>query len=156
MDEGTKVPEPGAILVAVDFSEGAAGAVREGRRLARRLGAPLELLHVAERAAWEPDGAVAAWLSHVHECNATLRLRHGIAWAQIVRDALERPPLMVVVGSHGRRGFQSLAPGSTTSLLLTRCPVPVLVAVAGPAAPPSPDPSVSSFPRPNGGHPSRP
>jgi nucleotide-binding universal stress UspA family protein len=120
----------GPILVATDFSDGSAAAVREARSLAAALDAEVIVLHVAGAALWQPDGAVAAWLARVGMDPGGMTLRFGVPWAQIVRCAVEVGACMVAVGSHGRTGFHPLAPGSTAAQLLTRCPVPVLV-VAG-------------------------
>ena len=117
----------GPILVATDFSEGSAAAVREARSLAAALDAEVVVVHVSGAALWQPDPAVAAWLARVGVDAGSMTLRFGVPWAQIVRFALEVGACMVAVGSHGRSGFHPLAPGSTAAQLLTRCPVPVLV-----------------------------
>ncbi len=128
----------GPILVATDFSDGSAGAVREARDLAAALGTEVMIVHVAGAALWQPDRAVRAWMSEAGVDPGGLTLRFGVPWAQIVRCALEVGASLVAVGSHGRTGFHPLGPGSTAAQLLTRCPVPVLV-VAGRVRPGAPE-----------------
>ena len=138
-DRRKRLNQPaGPILVATDFSDGSAGAVREARDLAAALGTEVVVVHVAAAALWQPDGAVRAWLSEVGVDPGGLTLRFGAPWAQIARCALEVGASLVAVGSHGRTGFHPLGPGSTTAQLLTRCPVPVLV-VAGRVRPGAPE-----------------
>lgn len=117
------------ILIATDFSEGAAAAVREGQVLAARLGAEVELLHVVETPG-EGTGEAPCSESAPGSGTTPVTLRSGTAWLEIVRRALETQPLAVVVGSNGTRGFHPISPGTTTLKLLVRCPVPVLVVPA--------------------------
>jgi nucleotide-binding universal stress UspA family protein len=49
------------------------------------------------------------------------------AWEAIVEHANDKLADLVVMASHGRRGFQALLLGSETQKLLTHCTIPVLV-----------------------------
>ena len=49
------------------------------------------------------------------------------AWEAIVAHADDKQADLVVMASHGRRGFQALLLGSETQKLLTHCTIPVLV-----------------------------
>ncbi len=135
---------PGKILIATDFSDGAAAAVQEGRVLAARLGADVELLHVIDVTTDDPNEGQHAESDGSGGPNVVVR--EGTPWLEIVRRALETDPLAVVVGSNGTRGSHPISPGTTTLKLLVRCPVPVLVVptrIAGQT--PSADPTRTSF-----------
>ncbi|QPF72981.1 universal stress protein [Roseateles sp. DAIF2] len=49
------------------------------------------------------------------------------AWEAIIEHADRNQADLVVMASHGRRGFQALLLGSETQKVLTHCTVPVLV-----------------------------
>lgn len=49
------------------------------------------------------------------------------AWEAIVEHADNKLADLIVMASHGRRGFQALLLGSETQKLLTHCTIPVLV-----------------------------
>lgn len=131
------MPEGWMILVATDLSDCAEAALAEGRALAGRLGAVLSVVYVAEpgsRPATELDAALAA-----HGlARQDVVVRTGTAWLEIMRLAVQLQPVAVVVGSHGRGGYQPLSAGSTTQRLLARSPVPVVV------VPHRPEPKLST------------
>jgi nucleotide-binding universal stress UspA family protein len=142
------------MLVGIDFSDGAALALAEARRLTDRLGADLELLHVEETqgpAGWRDDPGVRAWLAALGVDAAGLTVRRGQPWVELARHARETEPVLVVVGSHGVSGFQPVALGSTAARLGVSSPFPVVVvtraaargrhgaAAPSPAAAASPD-----------------
>ncbi|HEX2011438.1 MAG TPA: universal stress protein [Roseateles sp.] len=49
------------------------------------------------------------------------------AWEAIIEHAGRNQADLVVMASHGRRGFQAMLLGSETQKLLTHCTIPVLV-----------------------------
>jgi nucleotide-binding universal stress UspA family protein len=53
-------------------------------------------------------------------------VRHGHAWIEIVRHALEISAAVIVLGSHGASGVQPLSLGSTAYRVALRAPCPVL------------------------------
>jgi nucleotide-binding universal stress UspA family protein len=61
------------------------------------------------------------------------RLVEGDAAAEIVRAARETKSDVIVLGTHGRRGFRRLVLGSVAEKVLRLAPCPV-VTVKGPAA----------------------
>ena len=122
MDEGGT-----CVLVGIDFSEGAMGAVREARWLARRTGLSLQALHVAgSGASWRPDRLTRVWMGAASVELSTLLVRRGLAWVEIVRHAKEVSAAMIVLGSYGASGVQSVTLGSTASRVALRAPCPVL------------------------------
>jgi nucleotide-binding universal stress UspA family protein len=58
----------------------------------------------------------------------------GRAADEIVRAAKEWPADLIVMGTHGRRGFKRLAMGSDAEMVLRLSPVPVLVVREKPEA----------------------
>ena len=115
------------VLVGIDFSEGSLGALREGRWLAGRAGLELQLLHVSEHGApWKPDAPEWDWLKAVPLETGGVLVRQGRPWVEIVRHAHEVSAAVVVLGSHGASGVQSMTLGSTASKVALRAPCPVL------------------------------
>ena len=49
------------------------------------------------------------------------------AWEAIIEHADRNQADLIVMASHGRRGFQAMLLGSETQKLLTHCAIPVLV-----------------------------
>jgi nucleotide-binding universal stress UspA family protein len=120
----------GLVVVGTDFSEASGTALTEARRLASLLQAVVQVVHVAEAGSdgWvEPDEAVA-WLAAADLEADALIVRFGGSWVELARYATEVSPLLLVVGSHGRSGYQPLTLGSTASRVSVhaRCPVVVV------------------------------
>lgn len=118
----------GPVVVGTDFSEPAAAALAEGRRLAALLNVAVEVVHVVDGApatAWREGGRADAWLRGVDLEVGALTIRFGSAWVELARFAEEVSPVLLVVGSHGLSGYQPLAVGSTASRVSmhARCPV---------------------------------
>jgi nucleotide-binding universal stress UspA family protein len=116
----------GPVMVGTDFSDTAAVALAEARRLARLLGAAVEVVHVVDGSEVEGWGAGAdAWLRAAAVEPGELVVRFGSPWVELVRYAAETSPALVVVGSHGLSGYQPLTVGSTASRVTvhSRCPV---------------------------------
>lgn len=124
------------ILIGVDFSAGAAQALTEGVRLAQRLGTAIRVVHVVERYG-EREGLLAIeagdWMERCGLSRDALEYGTGVPWVELTRAAAESGASMIVVGSHGRTGFQPLALGSTAARLAVRagCPVLVVASSAG-------------------------
>jgi nucleotide-binding universal stress UspA family protein len=120
----------GPVLVGTDFSESARMALTEARRLAELLGTRLEVLHVVEggiTAGWGDAGEAGQWLRGAGLEPDDLVVRHGSAWVELSRYAAEVAPVLVVVGSHGRSGYQPLAIGSTAARVAVHARRPVVL-----------------------------
>jgi nucleotide-binding universal stress UspA family protein len=117
----------GPIVVGIDFSAGARAAVGWARELARQLAVPLSAVHVSERSdpGWHPEQL--RWMAEVGVDPDALIVRRGVAWIELARFSETIDASFLVVGSHGRSGYQPVVPGSTTVLLLTRSHQPVVV-----------------------------
>jgi nucleotide-binding universal stress UspA family protein len=133
------------VLVATDFSAGAARAVARAARLPMGRGAALTILHVLpvgrthdERtrlaAAARRALAVATRMARQRvrrsgQADIAIRplLAAGHPVAEIVRSARRCGAELVVVGRHGERTFRDLLIGSTAERVIRRGDRPVLV-----------------------------
>jgi len=137
-----------SILCPTDFSEFAASAFAESVRLARWFGAkvtvvhvmpfavpiagdmgyvplPAETGHVARRAKLEELQRFVDATEHT-AVPIGLVCRQGDPCDEIRAAAQETGADLVVMGTHGRSGFNRLVLGSVTEALLNRPPAPVL------------------------------
>ena len=142
----TKFP-PTAILCPIDFSEPSRRAFDQARRLADRHDARLTVLHVLPLEAMVPftDEVPAAWSSGVtaaERARVTSQVARFLGTAAtavhtlavVVRKGLVVPEILdeahgadlLVVGAHGRSGFDRLVLGSVTEKLLRKATCPVL------------------------------
>ena len=138
------------ILVATDFSDSATGALEWTRTLARACGGEIVLLHVVDLAStWIPlsgpavfpapappevvervEGLARASLDAAAEDAQEIAqriVRTGHAREVIPAVAREVGADLVVVASHGRRGFSHLFIGRVAEHVVWHSPVPVLV-----------------------------
>ncbi len=131
-----------SILVAVDFGSTSQRAYEAAIDLASRLRAPLEIVHVCapvpttvtdesaytapvrERLAGLVDNATSRGVT----ARAHLKLETPVFGLLEIIDQLE--PMLVVVGSHGRRGIQRALLGSVSDALAHRSAVPVVIVPA--------------------------
>jgi nucleotide-binding universal stress UspA family protein len=143
------------ILCPTDFSEFSREAMKRAVSLAGWFEARVTALHVAPRTpwAWPADGygtctpiagnLIRAWqaedakdLAHFVEPflgGAPIdKLRaEGDAWREIQAAAEALPADLVVMGTHGRSGFERLLLGSVTEKVLRVAPCPVLTVGLG-------------------------
>ncbi len=136
------------ILVPTDFSEGAARALAWARALARAFGAEILLLHVVDLAvAWMPVGGLGSMPAPVppefverltkdvqtaldamaHDAVEVTRrqFRNGHPREVILDVAREVRADVIVMGTHGRRGFSHLFIGSVAEHVVRHARVPV-------------------------------
>jgi len=128
------------VLVATDFSAASDAALMYGRALARRFGATLHLLHVADNPFLRPTIADPYALA-----SATDRLLHErlteddrAGGARAVMKTSDRPPDtiteyartsaidLIVMGTHGRGAMSRLLVGSVAERVVRTAPCPVL------------------------------
>jgi nucleotide-binding universal stress UspA family protein len=84
------------------------------------------LEELEKRAGEMLDGARQRAVSAGVQCDAVVRA--GLyPYEEIIRMATERKGDLILMASHGRRGFQGLLLGSETVKVLTHCTIPVLV-----------------------------
>lgn len=139
----------GAVVAGVDGSQASLAAVEIAASEADRLGAPLEIVH-----AWQVpvqwDTALGAYgsdvdtLEQIHRdlldeaiefarglgAKPTGRLETGPA-AEVLRR-IGRTSVLLVVASHGSRGFAQFFLGSVSHDLLVEPPAPVLIVAPAP------------------------
>lgn len=140
------------IMVPVDYSDCSRVALEYAADLAKKLGVPLDVVHVWDRPSFVTDkvmvrdaaGAERSLIQMIAE-NAEAEMASFIKSAKIPADLqVERHLLsgepasrvleelrqgrhdLVVVGTHGRSGFQHLLLGSFAEKLVRHAPVPVL------------------------------
>lgn len=118
------------ILTGIDFSEGSAAALRQARTIADRGGGTLAAVHVQEYAATEEgetqtNGRV--WAASRGVPLDDYQSRKGVPWAELVRLAESLKASTIVLGSHGKSGYQPLALGSTVTRVVLLAPCPVLI-----------------------------
>jgi nucleotide-binding universal stress UspA family protein len=136
------------ILCPTDFSEFSVRALRHATALARRFGARLTVLHVIPQ--WVPYTHAPAYFPGPMLANPALcrhveqdvrefaapaieagvpvetMLREAEPWREIQAVAEELPADLVVMGTHGRGGFEQLLLGAVAEKVLRRAPCPVL------------------------------
>ncbi len=151
------------ILVATDFSPDSERAIDAALELAHGNGGQVTLLHVYEMPphstpylgmyvpAPELTADIVADTRRALEAQKARRATEGvaieIAWAagtpaseaaaEIVRYAAEHDFDLIVVGSHGRRGFRRLVLGSVAEAVVRTADRPVLTVHAHAATSPS-------------------
>ena len=142
------------IVVGLDGSELAEGALRSGAELAKALGIPLHLVRVADLATvhWgateasdsyaalsqEMEREQSAAASYLEVMAAPLRdeglavtteVRAGTAARELLR--LSTPNDLIVVASHGRHGLERLLLGSVAEEVARKAAGPVLITRVG-------------------------
>ena len=142
------------ILVPTDFGAASAAALAVALTLASKFDAEVTLLHTWEIPAhpstdhaagsidladiMEKDatGALAAALEHLQASlpRAKSVLKMGLPWQEIISAVQDLKVDLVVMGTHGRRGFNHLVLGSIAEKVVRLCPVPVLTVRGAPAA----------------------
>lgn len=143
------------ILCPIDFSATSARALTYAIALARWYDTSLEVLHVApaferglppaddvaasEQLIAEIEGAIAA--AGATSLEARALAQEGRADAIIVGRARELPAGLLVMGTHGRSGFNRLLLGSVTEKVMRQVTCPVLT--VPPAAPQKADSPVA-------------
>lgn len=146
------------ILVATDFSEWSAVALRTAISLAERMGASIDVVHV-----WEPSASIpietmltevstgaprtlgeiarreaARRMTHFLEAEGSTsvqlgsRIEVGRPDEVLVTLAEQEGHDLIVIGTHGRSGLARVLMGSVADRVLRHAPCPVLT-VRGPA-----------------------
>jgi nucleotide-binding universal stress UspA family protein len=141
------------ILCATDGSKRSAHAVKTAAVLAHDAGSMLTLIHVTPdyRTPYYPDGVMIDWPSEkdyrrdckaaaekVFEKDSAIAQKEGVSVDtvhlfgdspadEILATAKRAKADLVVMASHGRKGFEALLLGSETQKVLARTLVPVLV-----------------------------
>jgi nucleotide-binding universal stress UspA family protein len=149
------------ILCPVDFSESSDRALDYALSLAKHHGGQVSVMHVLPRALADQDAypylaepvplgvetrerAFQQLGRFVHRAlargvGADVILEDGDVVEEVLRKSERVPADLLVMGTHGRRGFRRLLLGSVTERVLRRSRVPVLSITPGSQAPPSED-----------------
>jgi nucleotide-binding universal stress UspA family protein len=140
------------ILCPVDFSEFSESVLAYAAVFAKLFTSEVTVLHVFATAVPATSSATyPAWLLQVPEAQKAIadelqvllaplastgvtvrtRIAEGNTAAAIVRHAAEHDVDLVVMGTHGRSGFDRLALGSVAEKVLRKAPCPVLTIPPG-------------------------
>jgi nucleotide-binding universal stress UspA family protein len=144
--EGMSAMHMQTILHPTDFAEPSQAALRFAVALARDYGARLVILHAVEtmgpenvtygEAVSRPQPEAyrqRLWedVREVRPADALVPLEYVLAEGDpataIIQMATERRCDLIVLGSHGRRGWRRLLEGSVAEQVVRRAPCPVLV-----------------------------
>jgi nucleotide-binding universal stress UspA family protein len=140
-------PQIHNVLVAVDFSEYSAAALRYGMFLAESFSANLILAHAAEPYICAEDLAAGLTVSAVDarcieiqtakleslrqtvktSVSAVSVVTKGTPWSQIVAMAKTSNADLIILGTHGRTGLKHALMGSTAERVVRHAACPVLV-----------------------------
>jgi nucleotide-binding universal stress UspA family protein len=144
------------ILHPTDFSEQSEYAFRLTCALARDHGARVVLFHVAmpvvvaeglllqespeeaKQKLWDAFHRLEKSDPKVRELRIETKLAEGEPATEILRAAQEIQPDLIVMGTHGRRGFVRLLMGSVAEAVLRKAPCPVLTVKAPVPSTPAP------------------
>lgn len=155
------------LLCPVDLSETSARALTYARTLARRYHAMLTILEVVSVArvpmafAAATGGTIppatteeerAAFLGELQQFVATVEppaerlvVREGPIVQQILAEAREGRADLIVLGTHGRGGFDRFLLGSVTEKVVRKAPCPVMTVPPGPDFPTAVDPLLQTI-----------
>jgi nucleotide-binding universal stress UspA family protein len=148
------------ILCPVDLSDCSRHGFDHAAAVARWYGASITILHVFEMlpvAAHATSATSAGAVLTLPDCpdalvelermtapnihdglSIAVRTAQGHVHTEILRAAIEIKPDLLVIGTHGRSGFQRLILGSVAEKLLRQVPCPVLSVPPRAAGAPSP------------------
>ena len=120
------------ILCPVNYSDLAQMALDHAAVVAARSGAELVVAHVVEPGAdeegrdWHQE--LCDWVDPAVRSHCTVKevVRKGTAVEQIVAEAGESRPDLIVLGAHPRSFLGTILFGSTTELVIRNAPCPVL------------------------------
>ena len=129
------------ILVPLDFSDCSRKALQYAAAFAKQSAADLHLLHVQEST---PSGAETGYVECMSTAQAQAQLERykeqleetievatavtrGVPYSEIVEYARTLGVDLIIISTHGRRGFQRLLMGSTVEKVVRHAPCPVLV-----------------------------
>ena len=149
-----RVTEIRKILCPVDFSEFSESVLAYAAAFAKLFGSEITVLHVFATSVPPASSATyPAWLLQVPEARKSIadelhlllaplastgvpvrtQIAEGNTSAEIVRYAAEHDIDLVVMGTHGRSGFDRLTLGSVAEKVLRKTPCPVLTIPPGAA-----------------------
>jgi nucleotide-binding universal stress UspA family protein len=137
-------PTQRAVVVGVDGSESSVKALREARRIAEGLGAPLEAVAVWQQthsmydfyqsqSGWTPEKEIEKLLTDASEAafgqdqpaRFTKTVLQGPPTKALIRRSADAE--MLVLGSRGHGGFAGLLLGSVSSACVAHAKCPVLI-----------------------------
>jgi len=137
---------PARVEIPVDLSPLSASAFRQGMEFLTCLGRPVETetlfvlnpLEVSGSLHFAPDQIERFALDELRRFLAangaspeTAQVRTGYPWEEILAVLEERRPDLVILGTHGRKGFERLMLGSVASAVMHRAACNLLIVPPG-------------------------
>ena len=138
------------ILCPVDFFETSSRSVKYAKALAANYQAGVHVLHVVAPVMPAAYGAPFSVTDMTEDLEkearrllekfkkgspagapVTTEVALGDIDTEILRSVQKQKADLVVMGTHGRRGFERFVMGSTTERLIRRCPVPLITIGSG-------------------------
>lgn len=138
------------ILCPVDFFETSSRSVKYAKALAANYQAGVHVLHVVAPVIPAAYGAPFSVTDMTEDLEkearrllekfkksppagvpVTTEVALGDIDTEILRSVQKQKADLVVMGTHGRRGFERFVMGSTTERLIRRCPVPLITIGSG-------------------------
>lgn len=119
------------ILIAYDGSAESGKALRTGLQLAETLATPVTLVTVCQR---DREESAATLLQQAHrdavsrKLTTHAQLLHGNAETEILNEREKSGADLIVMGAYGHTRIRELVLGSTTSHVIRKATVPVLLA----------------------------
>lgn len=129
------------ILCPTDFSASADYALDYALGIAKRHGATVEALHIAESSTYAKDPVndhgqtyddtlrerLEAMVEGKRDADITVTIKvvDGIDYVEIVNRATAWPADLIVIGTHGRTGMKHLLIGSVAERVVRTSPCPV-------------------------------
>jgi nucleotide-binding universal stress UspA family protein len=124
---GGESQSAGVVLLALDGSAAAATALPVASSLARRLGAPLHILYVAQSAAEVADFAALAHRDTTLAPAAEIEVRVGDPASEILRAIEEPRTYLTILTTHGREIEPGRHLGHVAEAVIARTMRPILL-----------------------------
>jgi nucleotide-binding universal stress UspA family protein len=131
---------PSHLLVPMDFSDCSLEAVEYGLQVAKEFEVSATLLHVMEPMTYSLDFNLTHRETQKHQREEAQKRMTEVAevFQARLQGIKEVEPDLIVMGTHGRRGFSRLLLGSVATALLRQAPIPLLTVKSPKYAPTHP------------------
>ncbi len=136
------------ILVGIDFEEGSYNALEHAISIAKK--AKLDILciwvykaestrdknpdvqsEIIKEAEEQLQNIVKKYQSQLEENKIEYKIREGRIYREIIAEANEGSPYMIIIGTHGASGFEEFWIGSNANKIVSAAPCPVITIRTG-------------------------
>lgn len=133
------------ILVGIDFEEGSYNALKHAIAIAQRAKLDICCIWVSstkerdsnkrrelkEEAETKLQELVNEYQNKLEGNTVRYKIREGRIYKEIIAEAKENQPYMIVIGTHGASGFEEFWIGSNANKIVTAAPCPVFTIRTG-------------------------